>query len=236
MRVLYLDDSGKTDPKHNSRFVVYAGFAIADAEWSTLNKRITGAKARFFPRRAHGRPNQWEIKSGDFLTKNAWNRKKNRDFCFELASILSRSDCTTYSVAVEKAKAVRALDETWLVPLMFQRLTAKFLDDVDHRHEPTGSLVCDWSSYKLDHHISQCVGSYAVSRGYKQIIGGVSYASSHSFTTIQAADLIAGAYRMWYEGGSHLNGLIAALTALQHDRPGVLDVQKYPMASVFRVF
>src|SRR5205823_5961722 len=116
-----------------------------------LNRRITGAKARFFPHRARGRPNRWELKSGDFLTRNAWNRKKNREFCYELASIFARSDCTIYAAAAEKAKAVRRLAETWLVPLMFQRITAKFLDDVDSRREAMGSMVCDWTSYKLDH-------------------------------------------------------------------------------------
>src|SRR5690348_7518093 len=78
MRILYLDDSGKTDPKHNSRFIVYAGLAVADAEWSILNRRLTGAKARFFPNRAGGKPNLWELKTVDFLTKNAWKRSKNR--------------------------------------------------------------------------------------------------------------------------------------------------------------
>jgi hypothetical protein len=78
MRLLYLDDSGKTDPKHNSKFVVYAGISVSDQEWSTLHKRITGAKARFFPKRGGGRPNDWELKSANLLSKNAWKRKKNR--------------------------------------------------------------------------------------------------------------------------------------------------------------
>jgi hypothetical protein len=236
VRFLYLDDSGKTDPNHPSNFVVYAGLSTNEGEWAALNRRITGAKAAFFPQRAGGRPNMWELKSKDFLTPNAWKRKKNREFCYELVRILQRSNCSVYAVGAEKARATRPLAETWLVPLMFQRITAKFLDEVAVRGDGTGSIVCDWSSYKLDGHISTCVGSYAVSRGYDQVIGGVTYGSSHSFTVIQAADLIAGAFRISYEGGAHLGTLIARLSQLQYSRAGIQCVEGFPMTSIFRVF
>src|SRR4051812_14092114 len=112
MRILYLDDSGKTDPKHASRFVVYAGISVDAGEWATLHKRITGAKAKFFPTR--GRPNEWELKSEDFVKRNAWQRSKNRAFCTELVSILQRSNCSVYAVVAEKARSVHKLSETWL--------------------------------------------------------------------------------------------------------------------------
>lgn len=236
MRFLYLDDSGKTDPKHNSKFVVYGGLTVRDTDWSDLNKRITGAKAKFFPLRGKGRPNDWELKTADFLTRNAWQRKRNRDFSFELVRILKRSRCSVYAVAAEKARASRTLDETWLVPLIYQRITAKFIHEVAHRRDGTGTIVCDWTSYKLDHHISRCVQSYAISRGYNQIIGGVTYGSSHSFAAIQAADLIAGAFRIWHEGGSHLNALITDLRSLQHARAGMMCVEGFPMVSIFKIF
>src|SRR6266516_3966989 len=107
MRFLYLDDSGKTDPNHASRFVVYAGLSVDESEWNVLHRRITGAKARYFPVRARGRPNAWELKSKDFLTPNAWKRKRNREFCYELVRILRRSDCAVYAVAAEKREAMR---------------------------------------------------------------------------------------------------------------------------------
>lgn len=149
MRFLCLDDSGKTDPKHASKFVVYAGLSVDASEWGTLHRRITGAKASFFPLRAGGRPNEWEVKSENFLTPNAWNRKSNRSFCFELVSILRRSNCRVYAVAAEKAMAQRALDETWLVPLVFQRMTAKFLDEIAQRGPGSGAILCDPSSRTL---------------------------------------------------------------------------------------
>ena len=150
--------------------------------------------------------------------------------------VLRRSGCSVYAVAAEKANATRALDETWLVPLIYQRITAKYLDEVEQKGDGVGSIVCDWTSYKLDHHISSCVQSYAVSRGYTQIIGGVSYGSSHSFTAIQAADLIAGAHRRWHEGASYLDPLIERLSTIQYVRPGARCVEGFPMVSVFRVF
>lgn len=235
MRLLYLDDSGKTDPKHLSRFVVFAGLSFDDRDWHTINKRITGAKAKFFPTRASGRPNAWELKTADFLRPNPWKRKKNRDFCYELTSILRRSSCSVYAIAAEKAKSNTPLNETWLVPLMFQRAVAKLIDEVRQRQE-IAKIVCDWSSYKLDRHISNCVGSYAVSRGFTEIIGDVSYASSASSTIVQAADLIAGAFRIWHEGGTRLDPLITKLTALQYERPGARCFEGHPVETVFKVF
>lgn len=234
--MLYLDDSGKTDPKHASEYLVYAGLSFNDGDWRTLTNRITGAKAGFFPLRAKGRPNEWELKTVDFLVRNAWQRRKNREFCYELISILGRSGCSVYAAAAEKRRARTELKETWLVPLMFQRATAKLYDEMQQTGDATAMIVCDWSSYKLDRHISNCVGSYAVSRGLDGVFSGVSYASSASTPLIQAADLIAGAFRISYEGGSHLDPLIARLGALRYARAGVKCVGGYPMESVFKVF
>jgi hypothetical protein len=236
MRFLCLDDSGKTAPRHPSRFVVYAGMSFEESDWGTLDRRITGAKAHFFPIRARGRPNGWELKTENFLTPNAWKRKRNRDFCYELVSILGRSNCSVYAVVAEKARSAKTLSEDWLVPLMFQRLTPKFLDEVDRRASGTGLIPCDWSSYKLDGHLSTCVGSYAVSRGFRQIIGGVTYGSSRSLPVIQAADLIAGAFRISHEGGVHLATLVGRLSQLRYERNGVSDVEGFPLTSVIRLF
>jgi hypothetical protein len=236
MRFLYLDDSGKTDPNHPSKYVVYAGLSVDEANWATLHRQITGAKAAHFPLRARGRPNAWELKTKDFLTPNAWKRKRNREFCYELVRILRRLDCSVYAVIAEKTRAGRRLSETWLIPLMYQRMTAKFIDEVDYKTAGTGSIVCDWSAYKLDNHVSACVQSYAVSRGYTQMIGGVVYGSSHSFTAIQAADLIAGAFRISYEGGAHLATLISRLSGLRYERVGANCVEGFPLTSVFRLF
>src|SRR5437763_1256898 len=145
MRMLYLDDSGKTDPKHSSKFIVYAGLSFNDGDWRTLSNRITGAKAGFFPKRAKGRPNAWGLKAADFLVRNAGQRKNNRDFCYELVSILARSGCSVYAATAEKARAKKALSETWLVPLMFQRATAKLYDEMQQTGQTTAMIVCDWS-------------------------------------------------------------------------------------------
>jgi len=234
--MLYLDDSGKSDPKHQSKYLVYAGVSFNDSDWRTLSDRITGAKAGFFPHRGKGRPNDWELKSVDFLVRNAWQRKNNRDFCYELVSILGRSGCTIYAAAADKSRARKALSETWLVPLMYQRATAKLYDEMQQTGNGTAMIVCDWSTYKLDHHVSNCVGSYAVSRGLEGVFSGVSYASSSSTPLIQVADLIAGAFRISYEGGSHLDPLMAKLSSLRYARAGAKCVGGYAMDSMFRVF
>jgi len=234
--MLYLDDSGKTDPKHPSKYLVYAGISFNDSEWRTLSNRITGAKAGFFPKRAKGRPNEWELKSVDFLVRNTWQRKNNRDFCYELVSILGRSSCSVYAAVAEKGRAKKQLSETWLVPLMFQRAMAKLYDEMQQTGNASAMIVCDWSSYKLDHHISACVGSYAISRGLDGVFSGVAYASSASTPIVQVADLVAGAFRISYEGGTHLDPLIARLGALRYSRVGVRCVGGHQMDSVFKIF
>lgn len=236
MRILCLDDSGKTDPKHPSKVVAYAGFTFDEAEWPLLHRRITGAKAAYFPLRAGGRPNEWELKSDAFLTPNKWKRKRNREFCYELVRILRRSNCSVYAVTAEKAKAYRPVEETWLPPLMFQRMAAKLIDEVDQTIAGRGMILCDWTSYKLDRHLSNCIGSYAVSRNYQQLIGGVTYGSSRSLTVIQAADLIAGAFRISLEGGDHLGTLIGRLGQLEYKRSGIKCVAGFPMNSIFKIF
>ncbi|MFO0938696.1 MAG: hypothetical protein U0798_19510, partial [Gemmataceae bacterium] len=93
MKILYLDDSGKVHGNDPSKVAVFSGFSVDMEKWHRINRQIAGAKAKLMPGRAAGDPNKWEIKSGDFLTVEAWNRAKNRKFCMELASILSRNQC-----------------------------------------------------------------------------------------------------------------------------------------------
>ena len=122
------------------------------------------------------------------------------------------------------------------MPIMFQRMTAKLYDETQQTGNTTAMIVCDWSSYKLDRHISNCVGSYVVSRNLDGVSSGVSYASSASTPLNQAADIIAGAFRISYEGGDHLAPLIAKFSALRYKRDSVMCVGGYPMESVFKVF
>ena len=197
MRVLYLDDSGKAHPNDSSRFVVYAGISLDASSWAELHRRVTGLKAAVFSGR--GNPNDWELKSKDFLLPNTWARARNRYFCKQLACILGECECTVYVAAAEKRRAKRPPRDEWLVPLMFQRLLAKFAVEAGAAE---AMIVCDWNSYKLDHHISTCVQSYSVPRGIS-LIGGVSYGSSEAFTTIQVADLISAAFRHSYEDRNH---------------------------------
>jgi len=234
VRVLYLDDSGKPHSKHPSRCVAYAGFSVDEADWHALVRHVTGAKARHFPRR--GKPTDWELKSVDFLTKNAWNRANNRRFAFEVVDILKRDRCTLYAACFDKALATKPLDEGWVVPLAFQRLAAKF--DAELAAAGTrGVIMCDWSTHALDRHVSDCVQSFVLTRGLAStIIAGVTYGSSRSLIPIQVCDLVAGAFRMWLEGARRLDRLVAELNALRFCRPGVSDALGLPVDSVVNLF
>jgi len=189
--------------------------------------------ASFFPTR--GNPHSWEIKSKDFLTPNNWNRRKKRNFCLEIVNILKRNDCHVYAVSMDKVNATGALPEATYIPLAFQRLIAKFYDEVIANAD-TGIVVCDWSSYQMDHHITACVGSMIGSRGMDVLRGGITYGSSMALPPLQVADLIAGTFRRCLDGQSHLQSLEAALLPLRYSNRGVRDIYGHPVDSILRLF
>lgn len=136
---------------------------------------------------------------------------------------------------MEKAKAFTTLDEAKHVPLAFQRMVAKFNAEIVAEAN-TGSIVCDWSTYKLDHHVSNCVTSMVITKQMFQLRGGVTYGSSASLVPLQVADLIAGTLRRSLEGQSHLDQLADAFRGLRMIQPGILDVNGYPVDSIIPLF
>lgn len=233
MHLLYLDDSGKVHPNDTSLVAVIAGFSVDERNWHALIRQVSGAKAHILPKR--GKPSGWEVKSADFLTTNAWQRSKNRRFCFEVASILKRTGCRVYSMSLEKARAKDALDEVKFVPLMLQRLIAKFHDQVVTDNS-TGSVVMDWSTHQLDHHITQCVTAMTVTQRMERLRGGVTYGSSAALVPLQVADLIASCLRRTAEEQPHVVELTAAFRELQYVRDGAVDDYGNPVCSISKLF
>ena len=233
MRFLYLDDSGKPHDAHQSRFVAYAGFSVDESNWHSLVRQLSGAKARHYAKR--GSPHDWEIKCTDYLSKNAWNRSNNRRFCLEVVDILVRNDCTVYAVYLDKSNAKQPLADNWVVPRCFQVLAAKFERELARR-QCTGTIVCDWSTYTVDRHVTRCVQSLVVSRGLSSLIGDVTYASSEAAGPIQICDLISGAYRMYNEGAGRIQPFMDALSKLAWTQSGARDVLGFPVSTVVKLF
>jgi hypothetical protein len=150
-----------------------------------------------------------DLKSRDFLTPNAWNRSTNRRFCHEVVDILRRNGCSVYAVYCRKANARKPLHQEWIIPRCFQVLAAKFACELSSIAPNKGGLItCDWSTYHMDRHVSDCVHTFVLAHQITTIVGGVTYGSSRSLVTIQVADLVAGAFRIYNEGGAHLLDLI----------------------------
>lgn len=212
MRYLYLDDSGKVDSRHPSKAVVFAGFSVAHDRWHSFVRQVTGAKARFIPKRGH--PARWELKGADLLTANAWNRSCNRGLCLEVADILRRNDCRLFYKGFVKDHAPRPLQEAWAVPLCFQGLAREFASELESL-DSQGAMICDWSNYSLDQHVSNRVQAYVLRKQLLRISGGVTYGSSLSLATIQVADLLAYALRTAVEGAPHHMEFLARLAALR---------------------
>jgi hypothetical protein len=223
MRFLYLDDSGKADPRHPSRVVVFAGLSIDHGRWHPMVRQVTGAKAKFLARRGH--PALWELKGSHLLSPNAWMRASNRDLCFELADILRRNGCHVYSVGFTKADATRPLSESWAVPLCFQEIAAMFSVELEARNG-VGAIVCDWSGYTLDHQVSNCVQTFILRNRLLRIAGGVTYGSSLSLATIQVADVHSYAFRTAAEGALHHAEFVAALRGLRWKEDGILPTSE----------
>jgi hypothetical protein len=235
MHLLYLDDSGKVHPNDPAKVAVFAGFSVDEHKWHDLVRQISGAKARFFPKRASGIPHDWELKSEDFLTLNSWQRAKNRNFCIELTEILARNGCKVYAVTLEKAKAKDPLEEQKFVPLMLQRLIRRFHDQVLSL-ATTGTVVLDWSTHQLDEHVTRCVSAMTVSQDLRHLIGGVTYGGSAALPPLQVADLIASALRRNEEGQSHVADFARRLRELQFVREGYLDEFGNEVKSIVKVF
>jgi hypothetical protein len=233
MKYLYLDDSGKIHKNDATKFFVLAGFSIDEGSWHAVVRQINGAKGAFFPNK--GKPYDWEMKSIDFLPHNPWNRAVRRRLCFEVIRILKDNNCHIYAISMEKAKALDALDETKFFPLAFQRLVAKFNGEIIEA-ATTGSIVCDWSTYKMDHHISNCVTGMIIKNNMALLRGGVTYGSSASLAVLQVADLIAGTIRRSLEGQNHLDELTARMRELRYAPPGIMDAFGYPIDSFSKLF
>ena len=231
VQILYLDDSGKVSPSDSSQVAAFAGFSVHERRWHVFLRQISGAKGRFAAKR---KPYEWEVKSGDFLTLNNWNRAKKRDFCFELASILQRSRCRVRAITLEKAKAKDALTEEKFVPVMLQRLIGKFHHQITGDND-TGSVVLDWSTHQMDHHITQCATSMAVVQRMDALVGGVTYGSSAALLPLQVADIIASTFRRHAEGQPHVADLAAAFHALRYSSPDHVDDYGQAMSSVGKV-
>lgn len=232
MQLLYLDDSGKVHPNDSAMVAVFAGFSVDEGRWHSLIRQISGAKAHWLP--ARGKPHEWEIKSADFLTTNNWLRAKKRHFCFELTNILQRNGCRVFSISLEKSKVKDPLLEEKFVPIMLCRLISKFNDCLETT-DTTGSVVMDWSTYQLDHHITQCVTAMTVASAMDRLRGGVTYGSSAALPPLQVADIIASALRRDAEGQPHVSEFAERLRELQYSRPDAYDDYGNVMCGVGKV-
>ncbi|MBL8864793.1 MAG: DUF3800 domain-containing protein [Planctomycetia bacterium] len=231
MQILYIDDSGKVHPNDPAKVAVFAGFSVREDRWHKLIRQISGLKGHFAPKR---KPHEWEIKSEYFLTPDKWQRAKNRKFCFELVSILKRNDCRVHAITLEKAKANDQLTEEKFVPIMLQRLVGKFHHQVEGGRD-TGSVVLDWSTHQMDHHITQCVISMTVVRQMVNLIGGVSYGSSSALPPLQVADIVASTIRRDAEGQPHVAELAAAFRELRYESVDHVDEYGNTMCSIGKV-
>ena len=233
MRFLYLDDYGKIYPKDPSKFFVLAGFSVDEGRWHKVVRQVSGAKGSFL--HANGKPSDWEIKSTDFLTANAWKRSRRRGLCLEIANILKRNECFVYVVSLEKAKAIDALDESKFFPLATQRLVSKFHSEVMN-HAESGSVVCDWWDYRMDRHTTSCISSSIITNKMELIRGGVTFGSSAALVPLQVADIIAGTFGRSLSGATHLDSLIERFEGLRYRVLGQMDVLNYPVDSISRLF
>ncbi len=210
-RVLYLDDSGKPALRDSSDAVVIGGFSIPAESAPALSRKFAGAKARFFVSR--GDPAKWEVKATATIRPNPWKRRKNRDLVEETLRILRLLNCTVYTVSINKKRMNHPMALETTAPLQMQALVEHFAVECA-QHDETGLIVSDWSSYRLDAHVSQCVASFVLSRRLP-LHPSVYYASSLTTQAIQVADLVAGIRRRVLEGDRRLDALGRRMAAVR---------------------
>jgi len=140
-----------------------------------------------------------------------------------------------YSVTIDKAKVSGTLDENRFVPLMIQRLAARFHDQV-RSEDSTGMIVLDWSTHQMDEHVTRCVSSMVATQKLHELVGGVTYGSSHALPPLQVADLIASVMRRDAEGQPHIYDLATELKALEFKIDGYVDSNGFAVSSIGKVF
>lgn len=210
-RVLFLDDSGKPSVSDTSRAVVIGGFSIPSQSVRTLDRRIAGAKARFYPGR--GNPGTWELKAQRTINPNPWNRAKNRNFVQEALRNLGNLDATVYTVTIDKRRLHHKMTLDTTTPLQLQALVEHFAVECD-QHRETGMIVSDWSNHSLDAHASVCVRTFVISRRLP-LHPSIYYANSRTSHAIQVADLISGIRRRSVEGDRNLQQVDADLATIR---------------------
>lgn len=231
-RILFLDDSGKPDVRHESKAVVIAGFAIDAARYSSFSRRILGAKKRHFPDR--GVPQAWELKTTSVIKPNPWKRAKNRQFCDELARLIQSVDGTAFSVTIDKSRMKHPMTLSTTMPLQLQALVEHFGAECTALGR-TGMVVADWSSHHLDQHASRCVASFAASRNLP-VHPGMYYASSHGNEGIQVSDILAGIRRRTHEGDGNLSAIDARISAIRRTSGYGLTVTGRPFRNQIDLF
>ena len=210
-RVLFLDDSGNPSPRDASEAVVIGGFSIPSGSVPKLERRIAGAKKRFYPSR--GDPARWELKATRTLPPNAWRRSKNRQFLAEALRILGQLDCTVYTVSIDKRRQLHPLALDRSVTWQLKALVEHFSVECAH-HDETGLVVSDWSNQPLDAKASQRVAGFVITERLP-LHASIYYANSRSSHAIQVADLVAAVRRRSIEGDTNLRRLDSDLAAIR---------------------
>ncbi len=177
----------------------------------TLDRRIAGAKARFYPDR--GDPGKWELKARRIINPNPWKRSKNRNFVKEILRILGQLDTTVYTVTIDKRRLHHDMTLDTTTPLQLQALVEHFaVECAEHRE--AGMIVSDWSNHSLDAHASVCVATFVISRRLF-LHPCMYYANSRTSHAIQVADLVSGIRRRAEEGDTNLQGIDAELATVR---------------------
>ncbi len=112
-------------------------------------------------------------------------------FAKELQALRQRLELLSCS----HGNARKPLHQDWIIPRCFQVLAAKFACELSSIAPNKGGLItCDWSTYHMDRHVSDCVHTFVLAHQITTIVGGVTYGSSRSLVTIQVVDRVAGAF------------------------------------------
>ena len=156
-RVLFLGRFGQARPSRQLGCSRDRRFLDPSGERPALSRKVAGAEAHFFPTR--GDPAKWEVKATETIRPNPWKRRKNRDLVDETLRILRLLKCTVYTVSINKKRMNHPMALETTAPLQMQALVEHFAVECA-RHDETGLIVSDWSSYRLDAHVSQCVASF----------------------------------------------------------------------------
>ena len=213
---MYVDSSGQTKIKHNSRnngLYILSGVLVHEKDWRSVEKRLADVKHKPFPMI---QPYKWELHAQEIWnSKNFFAKKelrlnltKKRDIFSRVVDAACESNITIVNVIIfkdvlEQRRSLVVMKSSW------RRLTVRFESFLRQKSFYTndGLFFIDSSQKTPEAEIKSTILEEIRRRGGHlgsyRVIENPIFVESHRWNLIQLADMIAYVVHKYYRKDSN---------------------------------